>query len=270
VAKLSVFKRFQFVIDSLIHNLGLIGLFIFLFISNIAFSQSAQQALDAGQDVNVMFRNEATGGLFAHSRGFGANFRRFWHRTGKLKTLIEIEGTNMSNPKEISIKSYESGKSYKYGKMYGLFLLRVGAGIQRTLYEKAERKSIEVRMIYTIGGLLCFAKPYYVEVAYPDPTNPAGYTTKNEAYDPSIHNQNNIIGGGPFYDGLQSLKVRAGLYSKLGFSFEFGRRVNFIKGIEVGVVLDVLPDAIQAYAFKNAEMFYVTPYVAFIFGKRWF
>ena len=143
-------------------------------------------------------------------------------------------------------------------------------GIQRTLYEKAERKSIEIRMIYNIGGLLCFAKPEYVEVAYPDPNNPAGYITKDEPYNPAIHNQNNIIGGTAFYEGLQSLKLRVGLYSKLGFSFEFGKRVNAIRSIEVGAVLDVLPDALQTFAFQKPSIFYVTPYVAFTFGKRWF
>ena len=116
-------------------NLSLIGLIFFLLLSEILFSQSAQQALDAGQDVNVLFRNEATGGLFAHSRGFGANFRRYWHKTAKLKTLIEFEGTNMSNPKEITTKSYDGGKSYKYGKMYGLFFC-VWAWVFSALYMK--------------------------------------------------------------------------------------------------------------------------------------
>ncbi|MBS1646989.1 MAG: hypothetical protein JST67_06580 [Bacteroidetes bacterium] len=243
---------------------------LFFFFSTCALSQSSQQAIDAGQDVNVMFRNEATGGIFAHSRGFGANFRRFWHKTGKLKTLIEIEATNMKSPKETTIKSYEGGKSYKYGKLYGLLFVRAGFGIQRSLYERAERKSIEVRMIYNVGALLCFAKPIYLQIAYPDPNNPGSYITKDEAYDPTIHNQNNIIGGASFFEGLQSLKLRAGLYSKLGFSFEFGRRVNLIKCIETGVILDFLPDTIQEMAYNKAEMFYVTPYVAFIFGKRWF
>jgi hypothetical protein len=235
-----------------------------------AFSQSAQQALDAGQDVNVLFRNEATGGIFMHSRGFGANYRRYWHVTGKLKRLVEIEGLNMRHPKEITEKSEAGGKSYKYGKLNGLFFLRAGFGFQRKLYERAERKSIEIRMIYTLGAVVCFAKPVYLEIEYPDPYNPNSYITKDEAYNPAIHNQSNIIGRAPYFDGLQNLKLHPGAYAKLGFSFEYGSKTNAVKAIETGVAVDAFPKAIQTMAYNKAENFFVTLYVAFNIGKRWF
>ena len=244
---------------------------VFCFIlGETAFSQSAQQALDAGQDVNVLYRNEATGGIFMHSRGFGANYRRYWHVTGKLKRLIEIEGLNMKHPKEISVKSDDGGKSYKYGKLNGLFFLRIGVGFQRKLYERAERKSIEIRMITTLGATICFAKPVYLQIEYPDPLNPNGYITKDEAYNPAIHNQINIIGRAPWFDGLQNLKLHPGLYGKLGFSFEYGSKTNIIKGIETGVAVDCFPSAVQTMAFNKAENFFVTLYASFVFGKRWF
>ena len=103
------------------------------------FSQSAQQALDQGKDVNVLFRNEATGGIYMHSRGFGAIYRRYWHVTGKLKRLIEFEGLNMRHPKQTPIKSDGGGKSYDYGKLNALLFIRGGFGFQRTLYERAVR-----------------------------------------------------------------------------------------------------------------------------------
>ncbi len=244
---------------------------VFCFIlSETAFSQSAQQALDAGQDVNVLFRNEATGGIFMHSRGFGANYRRYKHVTGKLKRLIEIEAFNMKHPKEISEKSDAGGKSFKYGKLNSLLFLRVGFGFQRKLYERAERKSIEIRMITTLGATICFSKPVYLQIAYQDPFNPNGYVVKDEAYNPAIHNQNNILGRAPLFDGLQNLKLHPGLYGKLGFSFEYGSRTNAIKAIETGVAVDVFPKAVQTMAYNKAENFFVTLYVSFNFGKRWF
>ena len=239
-------------------------------LSETAFSQSAQQALDAGQDVNVLFRNEATGGVFMHSRGFGANYRRYWHVTGKLKRLIEVEGLNMKHPKEIRGKSDNGGKSYKYGKLNGLLFLRAGFGFQRKLYERAERKSIEIRMLYSVGVTLCIAKPVYLQVEYPDPINSNSYIIKDEAYNPAIHNQNNILGRAPVFDGLQDLKLHPGAYAKLGFSFEYGDRTNAIKAIEVGSVVDCFPQAIQTMAYNKAENFFVTLYVAFHIGKRWF
>jgi len=252
-------------------NIFKIIIFFFCFILNeTAFSQSAQQALDAGQDVNVLFRNEATGGIFMHSRGFGANYRRYWHVSGKLKRVIEIEGLNMKYPKEISEKTDLGGKSYKYGKLYGLLFIRAGFGFQRKLYERAERKSIEIRMITMIGATLCFAKPVYLQIAYVDPNNPNGYSVKEEAYNPTIHNQINIIGRAPWFDGLQNLKVHPGLYGKLGFSFEYGSKTNAIKSIETGVAVDCFPQAVQTMAYNKAENFFVTLYVSFNLGKRWF
>jgi hypothetical protein len=239
-------------------------------LSEMSFSQSAQQALDAGQDVNVLFRNESTGGVYMHSRGFGAIYRRYWHVTGKLKRLIEVEGLNMRHPKEIKIKSDEGGKSYKYGKLNGLLFLRAGFGFQRKLYERSERRSIEVRMLYTIGVSIAVSKPVYLQIMYPDPTNQNTYIIKDEAYNPVTDNQSNILGRAPYFDGLQDLKLHPGGYAKLGFSFEYGSHTNLIKAIETGVTVDCFPSAIQTMAYNKAENFFVTLYVGIHIGKRWF
>ncbi len=50
--------------------------FAFLSISGTCFSQSTTQALASGQDPNVLYSNEASFGIFAHSRGFGVNYLR--------------------------------------------------------------------------------------------------------------------------------------------------------------------------------------------------
>ena len=244
----------------------IILLIICLIFCETVFSQSAQQALDQGKDVNVLFRNEGTGGIYMHSRGFGAIYRRYWHVTGKLKRLIEFEGLNMRHPKEISEKP-SGGKSYRYGKLNALLFVRAGFGFQRTLYERADRKSIEVRMLYSIGPTICFSKPVYLMV---DSIVGGFSTVINAPYNPNTMNQNNIEGRAPGFDGLQNLKLYAGAYAKLGFSFEYGDRTNAIKALEVGTVIDCFPKAIQTMAYNKAENFFVTLYVAFNFGKRWF
>lgn len=249
-----------------------IGLLLFsFFFSGNVFSQSASQALAAGQDINVLFRNEATGSIFMHSRGFGANYRRLWHVTGERKRLIEIEGLNMSHPKELKVKR-DRGKSYYYGKLNSLLFIRAGYGYLQTLYRRAERKSIEVRMVYTVGPSICFAKPVFLEVEYPDPYSPTGdnYIYKTEAYDPAKHNQNNILGRAPIFYGLGSTKIYPGAYGKLGFSFEYGETRNSVKAIETGVVVDYFPKAVPTMANVSPENFFVTLYLGFHFGKRWF
>jgi hypothetical protein len=244
----------------------IIALIVCVIFCETLFAQSAQQALDQGKDVNVLFRNEATGGVYMHSRGFGAIYRRYWHVTGKLKRLIEFEGLNMRHPKQMAIKNDGGGKSYDYGKLNALLFIRGGFGFQRTLYERADRKSIEVRMLYSIGATICFAKPVYLQV---DSSQGGNATVLDVPYSTSI-NQNNIVGRSPVFEGIQNMKVYPGVYGKLGFSFEYGDRSNSIKAIELGSVIDCFPSAIPIMAYNKAENFFVTLYVAFHFGKRWF
>jgi hypothetical protein len=231
------------------------------------FAQSAQQALDQGKDVNVLFRNEATGGIYMHSRGFGAIYRRYWHVTGKLKRLIEFEGLNMRHPKQIATKVDGGGKSYIYGKENALLFIRGGFGFQRTLYERADRKSIEVRMLYSAGVTICFSKPVFLQVD----TSVAGQPTVSDVPYTTNINQNIIVGRANVFEGISDMKVYPGVYGKLGFSFEYGDKSNAIKAFEVGSVIDCFPSAIATMAPPvKAENFFVTLYVAFHFGKRWF
>jgi len=243
----------------------------FLFTENV-FSQSASQALAAGQDINVLFRNESTGSIFMHSRGFGCNYRRLWHVTGEKKRLIEIEGLNMSHPKEQKVKR-DRGKSYYYGKLNSLVFLRAGYGYLQTLYRRAERKSIEVRMVYNVGPVICLAKPVFLEVEYPDTVSSKSgdtYIYKTEAYDPEKHNQYNILGRAPLFYGLGATKIYPGAFAKLGFSFEYGEHRTSIKAIETGVVVDFFPKAVPTMAKFPAENVFVTLYLGFHFGRRWF
>ncbi len=253
-------------------SIKIVALFLSLLFSETVFSQSAGQALALGQDVNVLFRNESTGSISAHSRGFGINYRRFWHVTGTRKRLIEFDALNMRHSKEVKVKR-ERGKSYYYGKLNSLIFIRAGYGYQQTLYRRAERKSIEIRMVYTVGPTLCFAKPVFLEIEYPDTisTNAGDlYITKIEAYDPAKHNTFNILGRAPLFHGMEKTKIYPGLHAKLGFSFEYGEYRNSIKAIETGVVVDFFPKAVPTMAHVQPENFFVTLYLSFNFGKRWF
>ena len=69
----------------------IVYIFLILFLSDFCFSQSTTQALANGQDPNVLYRNEMSFGVFAHSRGFGINFMRAKHVTGTRKRLLEVE-----------------------------------------------------------------------------------------------------------------------------------------------------------------------------------
>ncbi|MBI3518907.1 MAG: hypothetical protein HY062_06070 [Bacteroidetes bacterium] len=240
-----------------------------LFISALCFSQSTSQAIANGQDPNVLYRNEMSFGFFAHSRGFGMNFMRAKHVTGTRKRLLEVQALNMKHPKEVKVSnSVDNSKKFIYGKLNSILLFRAGVGYQTTLFKRSDRKSVEIRTSYYVGGNLTFAKPNYVLVYRENITG--NKYQQSVKYDPAVHTIDSISGRGPLVDGLSEIKVYPGAYAKLNLSFEYAPFSNKVKAIETGVILDYYPKALPIMAQNPAENFIVTLYVGFVFGKKWF
>ena len=242
---------------------------LFILTAMLGFSQSTSQAVAAGQDPNVLYRNEGSFGIFAHSRGFGINYMRSKHITGTRKRMFEIEALNMYHPKEIKISTNsDNSKRFKYGKLNNIFVLRGGFGYQTTIFKKADRKSVEIRTAYFVGANLSFAKPYYVLV-YRENINGQKYQ-ESVKYDPNKYTLDSISGKGPLIDGLGELKIYPGLYAKANLSFEYAPYSNKVKAIETGIIFDFYPKALPIMAKNPAENFIITVYVGFVFGKKWF
>lgn len=238
-----------------------------IFFPCILFAQIATSPLDQGQDLNVLYRNEATGSLVAHTRGWGLQYARLKHATGTRKRVLEFSVSNMKHPKEYKLK-YEGisgNKSFYYGKLNSLLMLRSGFGIQQTLYERSERKSLEIRMTTVLGCNLTLVKPVYLYVFKENLITPI-----IERYDPNEHNLSNIAGRAPMLFGFSNLTVRPGAYAKMGFSFEYGDYTNEVKAIETGVVVDVFPLPVATMAKIPQEQVFITLYLGFVFGKKWF
>ena len=233
------------------------------------FSQSTTQAIAAGRDPNVLYRNEASFGIFAHSRGFGVNYMRARHVTGTRKRLFEIEALNLKHPKEMKVSnSADNSKRFIYGKLNTVFLLRAGVGYQTTIFKRADKKSVEIRTAYFLGGNLSFAKPNYVLV-YRENASGSKYQ-ESVKYDPAVYTIDSISGKGPFIDGISQTKIYPGVYAKVNMSFEYAPYSNLVRAIEVGAIFDYYPKALPIMANNPAENFVVTLYVGFVFGKKWF
>ncbi len=243
--------------------------FLILFLSSLCFSQSTSQAVASGQDPNVLYRNEMSFGIFVHSRGFGLNFMRAKHVTGTRKQLFEIEALNLKHPKEIKVSnSADNSKRFIYGKLNNILLFRVGVGYQTTIFKRSDRKSVEIRTSYYLGGNLTFAKPNYILVYREG--NTGNKFQESVRYNPAIHTIDSISGKGPLVDGLVEMKIYPGLYAKINLSFEYAPFSNKVKAIETGVIFDYYPKALPIMAQNPAENFIVTLYVGFVFGKKWF
>jgi hypothetical protein len=245
----------------------------FSFISG--FSQETKDDLTRlknGEDLNVMYRHEASFGIFGHTAaGFGIGYRRGLMMNVDRKRMWEIEAQNFKHPKEVkSINPYyENAKGFVYGKLNSVLLLRSGVGLQNMIYSKSDKKSVEIRYTYFIGATIALAKPVYLEIIRPT-TDPLVNVVTTEKFDPELHDPTNIYGKAPFFTGIDGTKIYPAGYAKLALSFEYADRYNGLKAIETGIIADVYPKAIPMMAFNKAQQVYVLLYLKILWGKKWF
>ncbi len=243
-------------------------LFFILGFAFEAFSQDDE--LDGYDSVadRVLLKKELTGGVTIHILGMGGNFRRGVNKTYFNSRIFEVEFVSMKHPKQIRVINpyYYNAKSYVYGKLNHVYILRAGYGFKKLLNRKPYWGGIELRVLYMGGISLAFAKPVYLY--FWDET----YSyVKEEKYNPDnyYHNSEYIYGRAPFSDGLGELKVYPGIFAKAGLNFEFGALNSKIRALEAGGVVEYFPKAIPIMAFNPAQNFMVTFYLNFSLGKRY-
>ncbi len=257
------------------------GLLLIVFIPELAAQQNPNEYYEPPPE---LLRNEASFGINIHSNGWGIDFRRGKNLTVSKKRMLEFEFVGMHHPKEIkSINPfYENSKSYVFGKINSMSVLRSAIGIQRVIAGKAERGGVELRLNYTGGLSLGLVKPVYLNIIRNDVNDPGFVTISVEKYDPENpdHSQDNIYGRAAFTRGLDELNVYPGLYAKLGISFEYGSYNDGVKIIEVGITADAYHKKIpimasprivtptQTFEVKNNQLFF-NFYINIIYGRKW-
>ena len=225
-----------------------------------------QSRINRGEDLNVLYRNEESFGLFIHSAtGIGLTYRRGHQLNRDVKRMFEIELSNFKHAKErraISIYNASNSKNYIYGKVNSLLLLRAGIGYKNIIYRRSDKKNIEIRYLAFGGATIAFAKPIYLEIRYND-------SISTEMYNPDLHNTGNIYGKSDFFTGFGKTKLRPALYLKTGLSFDFASRYNEVKSIETGVIMDAYPIAIEIMAFNPNRNLLFSLYLKMIWGRKW-
>ena len=216
-----------------------------------------------------LMKNEFTFGLNINSSGWGFDFRRGKNLTVDKKRMLEAEIVNMKHPKEIKSVNpyYENAKSFFYGKMNTLTVLRLGIGQQKMIFHKAEKNGVEFRLNYTGGLSLGFAKPVYLNIVKTDATG-SSYL-QIERYDPEKHYIDDIYGRASFTYGISEITVYPGLYGKLGLSFDHGPQYDKVRIIEAGVIVDAYGKEIPIMAYAENSAVYLTFYINILYGKKW-
>lgn len=219
-----------------------------------------------GSTSNVLYRTERMGKVYGTPRGFGFLFRHAKHVTAKRRSYYEIDFQTLKHPKETKVEgSATTRKRFVYGKINSVFVLRGAIGLQDVLFKKADPKAVEVRYSYSLGPVLAFAKPYYLQVY----TSSVG-AGKLIKFDSEEFNPASNIGRANYGSGLNEMKIYPGASARFNLSFEYAPYTNLIRAIETGICLDFYPRALPIMARNPAENFIVTFNVGFVFGRKWF
>ncbi len=219
---------------------------------------------------NILFTREMNGSIVIHSHGWGLEYRIGKSLTVDKTLMFEADLLEMKDAKEIkSINPFFTNtRSYIYGKLNAMYVLRTGLGQQHTLNRKPYFGGVELRLFYFGGLSVAFSKPVYLEIIKLDPGS-YRYITVTERYNPDNHFPDNIYGRAPFTKGFDKLKPYPGAYIKAGLGIDFGTINQKPKTVEVGAALDIYAKPVPIMAFKDANQFFLTLYVSFGIGKRY-
>jgi hypothetical protein len=248
-------------------NSTLIFVSFFLLITSVAVAQE-EMTIDTSK--NILLLKETSAGLTLHTQGWGLKFSKGYHKTAFRKRMIVFEFLEMQSQKQIrTINAYfTNSKSYVYGKLNSVFILRGSYGIHKLLNRKPYWGGVELRLIY-LGGLdLAITKPVYLYIL--KPISPFGYeySITEERYNPDEHFVDNIFGRASFTKGFDHLSFYPGIHAKLGLDFDYGVYNSKVKSLEVGAVLDVFARPVPIMAFNDPNYFFLTFYLSINFGKR--
>jgi len=243
----------------------------------------AQDAADADTvDMGFIMRKEKSMNLMLHTLGYGVGVRFGTNKTYYKNRMFEFDLLEMRAPNQARRynENFANPRSYVYGKLNNLYIIRAGIGKQVLINRKPYWGGVEVRGFYYGGFDIGLAKPSYLYIAY--------YTVSDnvlivdhislERYNPKEHfpyigvNPNtlsDIYGRGPILSGFTSIKIYPGLYAKGGFNFEFSSQNDRIKAVEVGVAVDAFPWPVPVMAFSDPSYAFITGYLSFHFGKRY-
>ena len=236
---------------------------VFLFCCAGAYAQQADL-----KGPKLLYLKQQSKSLFITSRGWGVNYRRGKHITGKSDGVLEFDFTTFRHPKEVKVRSDNgNNRSYYLGKLNSLAALRVGYGVQKSLFGKEVENAIEIKWNIYAGASIGLAKPVYLEIRKQG-FLPGEVITVDERYNPETHSPSNISGRAPFYKGLTELAFHPGAYAKASLSFDFADEDDRMKFLEAGVCADFFLPPVKMMAYNPANSFFFSLFVAYNIGSK--
>ncbi|MFO7617451.1 MAG: hypothetical protein R6V75_09385 [Bacteroidales bacterium] len=245
------------------------ALLLFLVLAGTAGRLTAQ--FEIPSEERIFYRNERTFAGILHSNGWGANFRYASRIDAFSNYLFDVDLGTIQHPKEVKSQSIYIGgwgRSFVFGKVNDVILLRAGAGYQRELFSKYDAGGISIRYFLSGGLSVSALKPiYYLKVTGYNP-----YTYKVERvrspFDPDyMQSVYDIYDREPFYIGLGETRFVPGIYARSGLCFEYSIEDKEVNALEGGVQIEGFLKKLEILATENNHGLFVSLFVSYRFGK---
>ncbi len=239
-------------------------IFIVIFVS-LLFSELSIGQKEDKHDHTVGYHQIFYTGLQLNNHGFGANFRRGFHKTVKKKKLFELDFVTLKHPREVKQSTSELTGNFVFGKLNSAYSLRLGYGQHNVLAYKPFGEGVELKSIYSFGLTTTFLKPVYYLVVFSGQLQPA-----EERFDAEKHELYNIVGSGSYFKGFNELTLQPGLYAKFALNFEYASERQSIRSLETGIVVDAYYKNLEILAFDRNYPVYISFYLSLQYGRKWY
>lgn len=262
----------------------LIGTLLLIGISPLAISwMTAQTIVQPKQldysSLGILYKEERALEFRAHSNGavIGMQFGKIatYYKTRYYQFDIGI----LRHPKEFRQSiTFHSGNPYRrtansftYGKQNHFIVLRAGFGEKRYFSEKAKRKGVAVGVNYQIGASLGLLKPYYLHLSrleddgFTDYVSTERYSEENRDL---FLDDTKIIGPASFFRGFDEVSMVPGLNARVGAHFSLGAFDQYVKAIEMGIMVDAFFRRVPIMIIENNTPVFINGYLSFQIGKR--
>ncbi len=222
---------------------------------------------------DFQYKHEASGGLRVQSNGFTLFGEYGWIRDMKRTRLLQIEYSYYLDYRQKLLDSrVQGGRKYYFGKQNNFHVIRLAYGFKRTIAEKADRSGVRLAVVFFGGASLGLLKPYYLNLlqntsdSVPPQIKPERYSEGNAD---RFLNRNYITEAAPIRYGLNQIQPVAGLHMKTALDFDWGKKDEFVKALEAGVMFDLYYKRLPIMVNNSNRFYQFAFYLSFQFGKRW-
>ncbi len=255
-------------------KLFLVTISVLIAVSSFAQKNKKERREENKRRINALIKQEEEGVItFEKSTVFGAKFINdgygVFFELGRAKSikkgmLFQLELSERKHPKEEKQSNlFNFSTPFIFGKQNFFYPVKLGIQQEILFGNKSNKNGVSITYNYGGGISAGLLRPYYVQLSA------SGNYVKYESPDSTQFLDPSVISGGPgFSKGWSDIKVTPGLYAKTAMRFDYGSYNEIVSALEVGITGEYYTKAIPIILRSEPKKFFLSGYVAIIFGRR--